>query len=143
MISSTFPNYESVNAQKMKYSVVVMSGWLVSGAVYYYTRGNHSICGTIRGRNHLKSPSFVNKQSGASKKFWRGKPRISLFSTVTQPFAKETSYLLSSRFIILAKLGHSPSELISTTFKEIDQRCTSYLDQSRSQDAVTNYKHTR
>ena len=41
MIFSTFANYEPVNAQNMNYSVVVMSGWLVSGAAYYYTGGNH------------------------------------------------------------------------------------------------------
>ena len=41
MIFSTFPNYEPVNAQNMNYSVVVMSGWLVAGAAYYYTGGNH------------------------------------------------------------------------------------------------------
>ena len=41
MIFSTFPNYEPVNAQNMNYSVVVMSGWLVFGGVYYYAGGNH------------------------------------------------------------------------------------------------------
>ena len=41
IIFSTFPNYEPVNARNMNCSVVVMSGWLVSGVVYYYTGGNH------------------------------------------------------------------------------------------------------
>ena len=41
MIFSTFPNYEPVNAQNMNYSVVVMSGWLVAGAAYYYLGGRH------------------------------------------------------------------------------------------------------
>ena len=41
MIFSTFPSYEPVNAQNMNYSVVVMSGWLVFGGVYYYAGGNH------------------------------------------------------------------------------------------------------
>ena len=37
----TFPSHKAVNAQDMSYSVVVMSGWLVFGVVYYYTGGNH------------------------------------------------------------------------------------------------------
>ena len=41
MIFSTFPNYEPINAQNMNYSIVVISGWLVLGGVYYYTGGNH------------------------------------------------------------------------------------------------------
>ena len=41
MIFSTFPSYEPVNAKNMNYSIVVMSGWLVFGGVYYYTGGNH------------------------------------------------------------------------------------------------------
>ena len=40
MIFSTFPSYEPVNAQNMNYSVVVMSGWLVCGVVYYYNGGS-------------------------------------------------------------------------------------------------------
>jgi choline transport protein len=40
MIFSTFPSYQPVTSQNMNYSVVVMSGWLVFGVVYYYTGGN-------------------------------------------------------------------------------------------------------
>lgn len=39
MIFSTFPSYEPVDRQNMNYSVVVMSGWLLFGVVYYYCAG--------------------------------------------------------------------------------------------------------
>lgn len=39
MIFSTFPSYEPVDKRNMNYSVVVMSGWLLFGVVYYYAGG--------------------------------------------------------------------------------------------------------
>lgn len=36
MVFSTFPNYEPVTPQNMNYSVAVMGGWLLFGAVYFF-----------------------------------------------------------------------------------------------------------
>lgn len=39
MVFSTFSSFMPVDARNMNYSVVVMSGWLVFGVVYYYAGG--------------------------------------------------------------------------------------------------------
>lgn len=36
MLFSMFPNYQPVNAQNMNYSSVVLGGWIVGGALYYF-----------------------------------------------------------------------------------------------------------
>jgi choline transport protein len=39
IIFSTFPTMMPVSAQTMNYSIVVLSGWIVFGVVYYFTYG--------------------------------------------------------------------------------------------------------
>lgn len=41
MIFSTFPTFMPVTPQNMNYSIVVMSGWVFLGGVYYFVRGKN------------------------------------------------------------------------------------------------------
>lgn len=47
MIFSTFPNYEPVTPENMNYSIVVMGGWMVLGALYFVIWGRHSYSGPV------------------------------------------------------------------------------------------------
>jgi amino acid transporter len=59
MVFSTFPSYQPVTPENMNYSVVVMGGWMVLGAVYFLFWGRKSYSGplleaTTLAREHTK-----------------------------------------------------------------------------------------
>lgn len=47
MVFSTFPNFQPVTAQNMNYSTVVLAGWTLFGAVYYFFWARKAYSGPV------------------------------------------------------------------------------------------------
>ena len=47
MIFSTFPNFQPVTPQNMNYSTVVLAGWVLGGALYYFLRASRVYTGPV------------------------------------------------------------------------------------------------
>ena len=47
MIFSTFPNFQPVTAENMNYSTVVLAGWVVAGACFYFLYGRKVYNGPV------------------------------------------------------------------------------------------------
>jgi choline transport protein len=73
MIFSTFPSYEPVTSMNMNYSIVVMGGWLILGAIYFAIWGRKNYCGPV-----LEVPAMVQRKGSNASQSDQKEPNLAL-----------------------------------------------------------------